>query len=54
MVLYAGNCANSNSYYFDRFGDSPGAPAPSSPTENWFRTRLFRMSNYSFRTVGGA
>jgi cation diffusion facilitator CzcD-associated flavoprotein CzcO len=54
MVLYAGNCANSNSYYFDRFGDSPGAPAPSGPTENYWRTRMFRMSNYSFRTAGGS
>jgi cation diffusion facilitator CzcD-associated flavoprotein CzcO len=48
MVLYAGNCAASNSYYFDRFGDSPGGPAPSSPAENWLRTRLFPMSNYTF------
>lgn len=53
MVLYAGNCVNSNSYYFDRHGDSPAAPAPSSPTENYWRTRLFRLSAYRFsRTVG--
>lgn len=51
IVLYAGNCANSNSYYFDRHGDSPAAPAPSSPTENWWRTRLFRLSAYRFSTA---
>jgi cation diffusion facilitator CzcD-associated flavoprotein CzcO len=48
MVLYAGNCASSNTYYFDRHGDSPAAPAPSSPTENFWRTRFFRLSAYRF------
>ena len=53
MVLYAGNCASSNTYYFDRHGDSPAAPAPSSPTENFWRTRFFRLSAYRFSGRAG-
>lgn len=46
-VLFAGNCANANSYYFDERGDTPGL-RPVTGLEHWLNSRLFRLSDYRF------
>ncbi|MBA3741476.1 NAD(P)/FAD-dependent oxidoreductase [Sporichthya sp.] len=53
MVLYSGDCATSNTYYFDGKGDSPAAPRPSSMLGLWLTTRLFRLDNYRFELRTG-
>ncbi len=52
-VLFNGNCESSNSYYFDKKGDTPGGPRPATPTEHWLKARLFPMSNYVIEPTGG-
>jgi cation diffusion facilitator CzcD-associated flavoprotein CzcO len=46
-VMFSGQCATSNSYYFDAQGDTPSL-RPVSGLEHWLESRLFRMSNYRF------
>ena len=46
-IFKAGNCATSNSYYFDRHGDSPTIRPTLGPV-HWLASRLFSMSNYIF------
>lgn len=45
-VLLNGSCATSNSYYFDRKGDTPGGPRPTSPLRHWIRARTFPLRSY--------
>jgi cation diffusion facilitator CzcD-associated flavoprotein CzcO len=40
-IFTVGNCTTSNSYYFDRHGDSPTI-RPTMGVLHWLRTRLFR------------
>ncbi|GAB0105458.1 NAD(P)/FAD-dependent oxidoreductase [Nocardia sp. JMUB6875] len=47
-VFYSNNCAASNSYYFDRHGDSP-ILRPSSAVEAWWDSRTFALSDYEFK-----
>lgn len=49
-VFFAGNCAGSNSYYFDRHGDAP-LLRPSTMLEAWWRARHFDLDHYLYRTV---
>ncbi|WP_280265687.1 flavin-containing monooxygenase [Nocardia wallacei] len=49
-VFFASNCANSNSYYFDRHGDAP-LLRPSSMAEAWWRARHFDLDHYRYRTA---
>lgn len=44
-IFKAGDCSASNSYYFDRHGDSPTI-RPTMGFIHWLTSRLFRMSNY--------
>lgn len=46
-IFKAGNCATSNSYYFDRHGDSPTIRPTLGPI-HWLASRWFSMSNYVF------
>lgn len=46
-VLFGGDCTRSNSYYFDRHGDTPGI-RPVTGAEHWLNSRLFSMRDYSF------
>ncbi|MEE2663573.1 MAG: NAD(P)/FAD-dependent oxidoreductase [Myxococcota bacterium] len=46
-VLFAGNCASSNSYYFDHRGDTPGL-RPVTGLEHWLNSLLFSMRDYDF------
>ncbi len=46
-VLFAGSCAGSNSYYFDKRGDTPGL-RPVTGLEHWLRSLFFSMSDYDF------
>lgn len=48
-VFYNNGCAGSNSYYFDKHGDSP-ILRPSSAVEAWWDSRTFRLRDYTFRT----
>ncbi|MEV6773722.1 NAD(P)/FAD-dependent oxidoreductase [Nocardia sp. NPDC051030] len=50
-VFYSNNCASSNSYYFDKHGDSP-ILRPSSAIEAWWDSRTFSMHDYEFRHAG--
>ena len=52
MVLFAGDCARSNSYYFDEHGDTPGM-RPVTGGEHWLRSRLFPLSAYRFERRPG-
>jgi len=52
-VLFAGDCASSNSYYFDARGDTPGL-RPVTGFEHWLRSRTFSLRNYRFETRGAA
>jgi cation diffusion facilitator CzcD-associated flavoprotein CzcO len=47
MVLYAGRCAGSNSYYFDRHGDAPGL-RPVSGLEHYLKSLFFPLRDYTF------
>jgi cation diffusion facilitator CzcD-associated flavoprotein CzcO len=42
------NCATSNTYYIDRFGDTPGF-RPWLHPKTWLHSRLLRMSNFELR-----
>jgi cation diffusion facilitator CzcD-associated flavoprotein CzcO len=46
-IFKAGNCATSNSYYFDRHGDSPTI-RPTLGFVHWLTSRFFSMNNYIF------
>lgn len=47
-VLFGGNCAPSNSYYFDEHGDAPGL-RPVTGFEHWLNSRFFSFNNYIFK-----
>ena len=49
-VLYAGNCASANSYYYDRRGDTP-LNRPSSGMGMAWRARRFGLNDYEYRTA---
>ena len=49
-VLFGGSCAASNSYYFDKHGDTPGL-RPVTGLEHWLKSIFFSMNDYDFRTV---
>jgi cation diffusion facilitator CzcD-associated flavoprotein CzcO len=46
-VLFAGNCAPSNSYYFDAHGDTPGL-RPVTGLEHWLTSVFFSLRDYDF------
>ena len=46
-LLFAGNCDSSNSYYFDRHGDTPGL-RPVTGGQHWLRSRTFPLRDYRF------
>ncbi len=46
----AGNCATSNSYYFDRHGDTPFL-RPTSSTQAWRAARTFPLDDYAFSAL---
>ncbi|MGH7963512.1 MAG: flavin-containing monooxygenase [Candidatus Binatia bacterium] len=46
-VFGAGSCALSNSYYFNRHGDSPFI-RPSSGIATWWQSHFFSMNHYHF------
>lgn len=46
-IFAVGDCAASNSYYFDSHGDNP-AIRPVTSVEAWVRSHLFSMNNYNF------
>ena len=46
-VLFAGQCATSNSYYFDAHGDAPGL-RPVTGGQHWWRSRTFPLADYRF------
>ncbi len=46
-VLFAGDCARSNSYYFDAHGDTPGL-RPVTGLEHWLNSMRFGMKDYRF------
>lgn len=48
-VFFAGDCAGSHSYYFDRHGDAP-LLRPSTMFEAWWRARHFDLDHYRYRT----
>ena len=50
-VLFGGDCARSNSYYYDERGDTPGI-RPVSGFEHWLRSRLFDLNDYAFERRG--
>ena len=51
QVFYNNHCGSSNSYYFDRHGDTP-ILRPGSGLEAWWRASHFSLDNYAFS--GGA
>ncbi|HEX4393520.1 MAG TPA: NAD(P)/FAD-dependent oxidoreductase [Mycobacterium sp.] len=46
QVFFTGNCATSNSHYFDKHGDVPFRPSTS--IETLVRSATFRLNAYSF------
>lgn len=46
-VLFGGDCAHSNSYYFDANGDTPGL-RPVTGLEHWLNSYRFSMRDYDF------
>lgn len=50
-TVFYNNCASSNSYYFDKHGDSP-ILRPSSAVEAWWDSRTFSLNDYEFRQAG--
>ncbi|MFK7894839.1 MAG: flavin-containing monooxygenase [Myxococcota bacterium] len=51
-VLFAGNCAPANSYYFDARGDTPGL-RPVTGFEHWWKSRTFSLDDYHFEHRAG-
>ena len=49
-VLFGGNCAPSNSYYFDERGDTPGL-RPVTGFEHWLNSRFFSLRDYVFEPI---
>ncbi|WP_233213491.1 flavin-containing monooxygenase [Mycobacterium hubeiense] len=49
-VFVNGDCTRSNSYYFDRHGDTP-LLRPSTGWGLWWRHRRFDLDNYEYRTA---
>lgn len=47
QLLFFGNCAASNSYYYDRNGDAP-LIRPATQFGQWLRSHLLSMNNYIF------
>ena len=47
QVLFFGNCASSNSYYYDRNGDAP-LIRPATQFGQWLRSHFVSMNNYIF------
>lgn len=47
QVLFFGNCADSNSYYYDRNGDVP-LIRPATQFGQWLRSHFVSMNNYIF------
>jgi cation diffusion facilitator CzcD-associated flavoprotein CzcO len=47
QVLYRGNCASSNTYYYDRNGDGP-LLRPATHVGTWFKSHFISMNNYEF------
>ena len=53
-TLFAGNnCADSNSYYVDGHGDTPGL-RPVTGFEHWLNSRFFPLDDYSFERPAAA
>ncbi|MBW2270970.1 MAG: NAD(P)/FAD-dependent oxidoreductase [Deltaproteobacteria bacterium] len=52
-VAFGGNCAGSNSYYFDEHGDTPGL-RPVTGFQHWLRSRSFPLQSYDFERRGDA
>jgi len=50
-VYRSGDCALSNSYYFDEHGDAPGL-RPMSYIGHWLQSRTFSMRHYDFASKG--
>jgi len=50
-LLFAGNCAPANSYYFDQHGDTPGL-RPVTGGQHWWRSRTFSLRDYDFDRRG--
>lgn len=48
-IFRHGDCGQSNSYYFDRHGDSPTI-RPTLGFLHWLNSRLFSMKHYTFDT----
>lgn len=48
-ILRTGNCGASNTYYFDRFGDTP-AFRPSYNHREWWASRTLSMKHFRFET----
>jgi cation diffusion facilitator CzcD-associated flavoprotein CzcO len=48
-IFKFGDCAQSNSYYFDRHGDSPTI-RPTMGFMHWLTSRFFSMNHYNFDT----
>jgi cyclohexanone monooxygenase len=48
-IWRTGNCGPSNTYYFDRFGDTP-AFRPSYNHREWWASRMLSMKNFRFKT----
>jgi len=46
-VLYNGNCATANSYYFDKNGDAP-LLRPMTNLSMWWQSHTFSLKNYTF------
>lgn len=47
-VMFNNDCAGSNSYYFDKNGDTPYL-RPSSGLEMWWQSRHFPLKDYQFK-----
>jgi cation diffusion facilitator CzcD-associated flavoprotein CzcO len=52
-VWNAGNCVTSNSYYVDRFGDSPGY-RPRYHHQEWWASRKMNMEHFELRSCQNA
>ncbi len=51
QVFYNNSCGGSNSYYFDRHGDTP-ILRPSSGIEAWWRAGHFDLDDYAYGALG--
>lgn len=49
-MFYNNSCGGSNSYYFDRHGDTP-ILRPSSGIEAWWREGHFDLDDYAYRAL---